>query len=72
MARPYRIQFENALYRAEIRGVEGLGLFSRPVDARRFLDILSNSLKKHEVLLHAFVVLSDEADLLVETPWAAV
>jgi len=68
MARPYRIQFENALYRAEIRGAEGLGLFAKPVDARKFLEILAASLKKHEVILHAFVLLADDADLLVETP----
>jgi putative transposase len=68
MARPYRIQFENALYRAEIRGAEGLSLFAKAADAARFQEILALTVQKHEVLLHAFVLLDNEGDFLVETP----
>lgn len=68
MARPYRIQFEGACYRVQIRGDQGVTLFPKEEDFQRMTQVIGTFVYKHEVVLHAYALLPNELDLVVETP----
>ncbi len=68
MARPLRIQYPGAFYHVTNRGNERKPIFKDDVDRARFLEILSQSLGIYQVVLHAFVMMTNHYHLLVETP----
>jgi hypothetical protein len=70
MARPYRLNFENACYLVTLRGVDGLGLFVENQDALHFEELLALIGAKHQVILHAYGLADNAAALVIETPKA--
>jgi putative transposase len=68
MARPLRIQFENAYYHATCRGNSGQEIFSTDADRSRFLDLLERSNDVYQTEILAYVLMSTHFHLLVKTP----
>lgn len=67
MARPLRLEFEEAIYHITARGNRRERIFASDVDRTRFLDILARSLARFEVELNAYVLLPNHFHLLVRT-----
>lgn len=68
MARPLRIQFEGATYHVTIRGVSRPAFFRNDADRERFIVMLDEAVRKHDVRVHAFCLFRNDVDLVVETP----
>ncbi len=54
-----RIQFSGAIYHVNSRGNDGRDTFHDDHDRFNFLVDLANAVKKHEVVVHAFVLMSN-------------
>jgi putative transposase len=54
MARPLRIEYEGALYHLTGRGNEWQRIFGGESDQERFVELLSESLERYGVQLHAY------------------
>jgi putative transposase len=67
MARPLRLEFEDALYHISARGNRRERIFASDADRAHFLEILVRSLARFEVELHAYVLLPNHFHLLVRT-----
>lgn len=67
MARPLRIEFEEALYHITARGNRRERIFASEADRARFLEIVARSLPRFEVELHAYVLLPNHFHLLART-----
>jgi putative transposase len=67
MARPLRIEFENALYHITARGFEKKTIFLDVSDRKKFLYYLKENLKRYNVLLYAYVLMDNHYHLLIET-----
>jgi len=70
MARALRIQFPNAFYHLTCRGVEQWSIYESDQDRRQFLSLLERSLTGYQVVLHAYVLMTNHFHLLVQTPKA--
>ena len=68
MARPLRIQYENAYYHVTCRGNARQTIFSTDADRSAFLDLLGRSLDIYETEILAYVLMSNHFHLLVKTP----
>jgi REP element-mobilizing transposase RayT len=68
MARPLRIQFENAYYHVTCRGNSGQEIFSNDADRLAFLDLLERSSDIYQTEILAYVLMSNHFHLLVKTP----
>ena len=68
MARPLRIQFENAYYHVTCRGNSGQDIFSTDEDRSRFLDLLERSHDVYQTKILAYVLMSNHFHLFVKTP----
>ncbi len=68
MARPLRIQYENAYYHVTCRGNSGQEIFSTDEDRSRFLDLLERSHDIYQTEVLAFVLMSNHFHLFVKTP----
>jgi len=68
MARPLRIQFENAYYHVTCRGNSGQEIFSTDADRLAFLDLLERSHDIYQTEILAYVLMSNHFHLLVKTP----
>jgi REP element-mobilizing transposase RayT len=68
MARPLRIQYENAYYHVTCRGNSGQDIFSTDADRSRFLDLLERSLDIYQTEVLAYVLMSNHFHLFVKTP----
>lgn len=68
MARPLRIQYENAYYHVTCRGNSGQNIFSNDADRSNFLDLLDRSSDIYQVDILAYVLMSNHFHLLVKTP----
>lgn len=53
MARPLRLEFEEAIYHLTARGNRRERIFASEADRARFLEILARALPRFEVELHA-------------------
>ena len=67
MARPLRIEFEEALYHITARGNRRERIFASDADRARFLEIMARSLPRFGVEVHAYVLLPNHFHLLVRT-----
>ena len=67
MARPLRIQFENAYYHVTCRGNARQPIFSSDADRSAFLDLLSRSSDICGAEILACVLMSNHFHLLVKT-----
>ena len=68
MARPLRIQFENAYYHVTCRGNARQTIFSSDADRSAFLDLLGRSADVYQAEILAYVLMSNHFHLLVKTP----
>jgi REP element-mobilizing transposase RayT len=70
MARPLRIVYEGAFYHITARGNEQKNIFLSKGDFEKFLSYLTDAIDKYDILLHAYVFMSNHYRLFVETPEA--
>ena len=68
MARPLRIQFENAYYHVTCRGNARQSIFSSDADRSAFLDLLGRSSDVYEAAILSYVLMDNHFHLLVKTP----
>jgi REP element-mobilizing transposase RayT len=57
MARPLRIQYENAYYHVTCRGNARQGIFGNDQDRSAFLDLLNRSRQIYQVQVLAYVLM---------------
>jgi putative transposase len=67
VARPLRIEFEDALYHVCARGNERQRIFRDDKDRLQFLSLLERSGERYQVLLLGFVLLSNHFHLIART-----
>ena len=67
MARPLRLEFEDALYHITARGNRREHIFASDADRMRFLEIMGCSLGRFDVEVHAYVLLPNHFHLLART-----
>jgi len=70
MARALRIQFPGAYYHLTCRGVEQRSIYECDQDRRQFLVLLERSLVDYQVVLHAYILMTNHFHLLIQTPKA--
>jgi len=70
MARPWRIEFEGALYHILSRGNQGQDIFSSDVDRHLFLDTLGEMADRYDIDLFAYVLMDNHYHLLLKTQQA--
>lgn len=70
MARPLRIEYEGALYHLTGRGNRREAVFADEEDCERFLSLLAESLRRYQVVLHAYVLMGNHYHLLGQTQLA--
>jgi len=70
MARPLRIQFENAYYHVTCRGNARQEIFLNDSDRSVFVDLLERSGDIYQTEILAYVLMSNHFHLLVKTPLA--
>ncbi|MBI4620300.1 MAG: transposase [Desulfobacterales bacterium] len=70
MARPLRIQFENAYYHVTCRGNARQEIFLNDADYARFLRLLERSSDIYQVDIIAYVLMMNHFHLLLKTPLA--
>jgi putative transposase len=68
MARPLRIQFENAYYHVTCRGNARQNIFSSDADRLAFLNLLERSADIYQAEILAYVLMNNHFHLLVKTP----
>lgn len=67
LARPLRIEFEDALYHLCARGNDRQKVFRDDRDRARFLEVLERSCSRYQVSVLVFVLLSNHFHLVVQT-----
>ncbi|MEW6609621.1 MAG: transposase [bacterium] len=70
MARPWRIQYEGAIYHVMSRGIERGTIFLTEEDYLRFLECLERAVEKFQLEIFAFVLMGNHYHLLLRTPQA--
>jgi len=70
MARPLRIQYENAYYHVTCRGNAREDIFDDETDRRSFLGLLARSSNIYQVEVHGFVLMTNHFHLVIKTPLA--
>ena len=70
MARPVRIEFENAVYHVTARGNDRKDVYRDVADRQRFLETLEEAVERFGVLVHAYCLLDNHYHLLLQTPLA--
>ena len=68
MARPLRLEFENAVYHITSRGNAGDAIFLDVEDCEAFLKILAEVVKRYNWLCYAYCLMINHYHLLIETP----
>lgn len=68
MARPLRVQYPGALYHVIARGNNKRKIFFDDKDRRGFLKWLKDVAKTHNLIIHAYCLMTNHYHLLVETP----
>ena len=67
MGRPWRIEYEGALYHLMSRGNNGQTIFSNDNDRILFLETISEMAERYEFEIYAYVLMSNHYHLLVKT-----
>ena len=67
MARPLRLEFEDAIYHLLGRGNARQRIFANERDQEEFLNLLEASTKRFDVAVHAFVLMGNHFHLLAQT-----
>lgn len=67
MARPLRIEFEDAIYHVTARGNERRAIFRAEADRREIVGLLERACERFEVSLLVFVLMGNHFHLVVQT-----
>ena len=67
MARPWRIQYNNAVYHIMSRGVAQGEVFSADEDYDKFLEYLERTSEKFQLEIFAFVLMGNHFHLFLRT-----
>jgi putative transposase len=67
MARPLRIQFPGAFYHITCRGIERRKIYMDDKNRYKFLALLEDSLETYQVVLYAYIMMSNHFHLLIQT-----
>jgi putative transposase len=67
MARPLRIQYPGAFYHITGKGSEGRRIFLSSTDYEKFKEYLLEAQRKFHVVVHCYVLLGNEYQLIAET-----
>jgi REP element-mobilizing transposase RayT len=70
MSRPLRVEYERAFYHVISRGHRRENIFRDDGDRKKFLDKLSLAIEHLHLKIHAYVLMSNHYNLLIETPKA--
>ena len=70
MARPVRVEFENAVYHVTARGNERKDIYRDVADRQCFLETLEEAVGRFGVVVHAYCLLDNHYHLLLQTPRA--
>ena len=68
MARPLRLEYENAVHHITSRGNSGTEIFVDDVDREHFLEILANTIDRFGWICHAYCLMTTHYHVLIETP----
>jgi putative transposase len=68
VARPLRIEYEDALYHVTARGNEKRKVFFSRRDYDKFKEYLNNAIEKYGFILHGYVLMTNHYHLIIETP----
>ena len=68
MARPLRIEFPGAIYHVTSRGNAQASIFLDDIDRSTFLSILGLTMRRFNVICHAYCLMTNHFHLLLETP----
>ena len=67
MSRPWRIEFDGALYHVLSRGNEQQNIFSDDADRELFLDLVSEMSSRFDIEVYAYVLMGNHYHLLLKT-----
>ena len=70
MARPLRVEFEQAAYHVTARGNQRQVVFRDDADRTRFLETLAEAVGRFGVVVHAYCLMPNHHHLLLQTPRA--
>ena len=68
MARPLRIEFPGAIYHVTSRGNAQAPIFLDDIDRNTFLSVLGLTMRRFNVICHAYCLMTNHFHLLLETP----
>jgi putative transposase len=68
MARPLRLEFENALYHVTSRGNERRPIFRSDRDRKTFLAFLGQTVQRFGWSITAYVLMTNHFHLVIQTP----
>ncbi len=68
MARPLRIEYENAFYHITARGNERKNIFTDRNDNGKFLSYIGLVHKRYKIIVYSYVLMDNHYHLLIETP----
>ncbi|GBD96319.1 MAG TPA: hypothetical protein ENG83_10230 [Nitrospirae bacterium] len=68
MARPLRIEYENAFYHITARGNERRDIFTDKRDREKFFFYLGVLHKRYRIIIYSYVLMDNHYHLLIETP----
>ncbi len=68
MARPLRIEFPGAIYHVTSRGNAQNSIFLDDIDRKNCLSALALTLRRFNVICHAYCLMTNHFHLLIETP----
>ena len=67
MARPIRVEFENAVYHVTARGNERKDIYRDVADREQFLETLEEATERFGLLVHAYCLMGNHYHLLLQT-----
>ncbi len=70
MARPIRVEFEDAVYHVTARGNERKPIYRDDRDRERFLETLEEAVKRFRLVIHPYCLMPNHFHLLAQTPRA--
>lgn len=70
MARPLRIEYEDACYHVFSRGNEKKPIYADSKDRKKFLECLKQACIKFRIIIHVYCLMKNHYHLIVQTPQA--
>ena len=70
MARPLRIEYENAFYHVIQRGIERKRIFDHDQDKEKILSYLNSCHLQYKAIFHSYVFMDNHYHLIIQTPQA--